>query len=101
MNRYEVAIVGSGFSGLTSAHYLKEKGIEDICIFEKNSSLGGVWSHGGVGSYPGAACDVQSYTYLPFLDDTGFIPSKRYVSQHEIADYAEMLADHFDIRKHI
>ena len=80
MNRYEVAIVGSGFSGLTSAHYLKEKGIEDICIFEKNSSLGGVWSHGGVGSYPGAACDVQSYTYLPFLDDTGFIPSKRYVS---------------------
>ena len=101
MNRYEVAIVGSGFSGLTSAHYLKENGIEDICIFEKNSSLGGVWSHGGVGSYPGAACDVQSYTYLPFLDDTGFIPSKRYVSQHEIADYAEMLADHFDIRKHI
>ena len=101
MNRYEVAIVGSGFSGLTSAHYLKEKGIEDICIFEKNNSLGGVWSHGGVGSYPGAACDVQSYTYLPFLDDTGFIPSKRYVSQHEIADYAEMLADHFNIRKHI
>ena len=41
MNRYEVAIVGSGFSGLTSAHYLKENGIEDICIFEKNSSLGG------------------------------------------------------------
>ena len=23
------------------------------------------------------------------------------MSQHEIADYAEMLADHFDIRKHI
>ena len=101
MNRYEVAIVGSGFSGLTSAQFLKEKGIEDMCIFEKNRSLGGGWSHGGVGSYPGAACDVQSYTYLPFLDDTGFIPSKRYVSQHEIADYAEMLADHFDIRKHI
>ena len=37
----------------------------------------------------------------PFLDETGFIPSKRYVSQHEIAEYAEMLADHFDIRKHI
>ena len=101
MKKYEVVIVGSGFSGLTSAHYLKEEGIEEICIFEKNNSLGGVWSHGGVGSYPGAACDVQSYTYLPFLDETGFIPSKRYVSQIEIADYAEMLADHFDIRRHI
>src|SRR5210317_290707 len=101
MKKYEVLIVGSGFSGLTSAHYLKEEGIEEICILEKNNSLGGVWSHGGVGSYPGAACDVQSYTYLPFLDETGFIPSKRYVSQGEIADYAEMLADHFDIRRHI
>ena len=101
MNQYEVVIIGSGFSGLTCAHYLREEGIENICILEKNKSLGGVWSHGGVGSYPGAACDVQSYTYLPFLDETGFIPSKRYVSQTEIADYAELLVDHFDIRKHI
>jgi cation diffusion facilitator CzcD-associated flavoprotein CzcO len=101
MKQYEVVIIGSGFSGLTCAHYLREEGIENICILEKNKSLGGVWSHGGVGSYPGAACDVQSYTYLPFLDETGFIPSKRYVSQTEIADYAELLVDHFDIRKHI
>ena len=35
------------------------------------------------------------------MDETGFIPSKRYVSQTEIADYAELLADHFDIRRHI
>ncbi len=66
MSTFEVVIVGSGFSGLTSAHFLKNEGIENVCILEKNSSLGGVWSHGGVGSYPGAACDVQSYTYLPF-----------------------------------
>ncbi len=101
MNKYDVVVIGSGFSGLTCGHFLKEEGVENFCILEKNSSLGGVWSHGGVGSYPGAACDVQSYTYLPFLDETGFIPSKRYVSQTEIADYAELLADHFDLRKHI
>ena len=64
-------------------------GVEKFCIIEMNTNLGGVWSHGGVGSYPGAACDVPSYTYLPFLDRTGFIPSKKYVSQSEIADYAE------------
>ena len=101
MNKFDVVIIGSGFSGLTCGHFLKKEGVENFCIIEKNSSLGGVWSHGGVGSYPGAACDVQSYTYLPFLDETGFIPSKRYVSQAEIADYAELLADHFDLRKHI
>ena len=101
MKDFEVVVIGSGFSGLTCGHFLKEEGIENFCILEKNKSLGGVWSHGGVGSYPGAACDVQSYTYLPFLDETGFIPSKRYVSQTEIADYAELLADHFDLSKHI
>ena len=101
MEKLDVVIIGSGFSGLTCGHFLKEEGIDNFHILEKNKSLGGVWSHGGVGSYPGAACDVQSYTYLPFLDETGFIPSKRYVSQTEIADYAELLADHFDLRKHI
>ena len=100
-DRFDVVIVGCGFSGLLCGHYLREAGIEDVCIFEMNSSLGGVWSHGGVGSYPGAACDVPSYTYLPFLDRTGFIPSKKYVNQSEIADYAEMLADYCGIRENV
>ena len=98
MEHYDVVVVGCGFSGLLCSNYLKEAGVENVRVFEMNDSLGGVWSHGGVGSYPGAACDVPSYTYLPFLDRTGFIPSKKYVNQSEIADYAEMLADHCGIR---
>ncbi len=101
MEHYDVVVVGCGFSGLLCSHYLKESGVDNVRVFEMNSSLGGVWSHGGVGSYPGAACDVPSYTYLPFLDQTGFIPSKKYVSQSEISDYAEMLADHCGIREKI
>ena len=101
MDKYEVAIIGCGFSGLLCANYLREAGVENFCIIEMNTNLGGVWSHGGVGSYPGAACDVPSYTYLPFLDRTGFIPSKKYVSQSEIADYAEMLADYCQVRDKI
>ena len=101
MDKYDVAIIGCGFSGLLCANYLREAGVENFCIIEMNTNLGGVWSHGGVGSYPGAACDVPSYTYLPFLDRTGFIPSKKYVSQREIADYAEMLADHCQVREKI
>ena len=99
--RFEVVIVGAGFSGLLCATYLSEAGVTDVRIFEMTPSVGGVWSKEGVGSYPGAACDVPSYAYLPFLDRTGFIPSKKYVSQPEISAYAEMMTDHVGIRDKI
>lgn len=95
---FEIVIIGAGFSGLLAGHYFKEAGFDSIRLFEKSPSVGGVWAHGGVGGYPGAACDVPAYTYLPFLDRTGFIPSKKYVSQAEIADYAELLTDHCGLR---
>ena len=98
---FDVVVIGTGFSGLLCAAYLKEADITDIRIFEMTSSVGGVWSNGGVGSYPGAACDIQAYTYLPFLDRTGFIPSKKYVSQAEISNYAEMLTDYIGVRDKI
>ena len=66
-------------------------------LFDMTPSVGGVWSHGGVGAYPGAACDVPAYVYLPFLDRTGYIPSRKYVSQQEIANYAEVMTDHCGI----
>jgi cation diffusion facilitator CzcD-associated flavoprotein CzcO len=98
---FDVVIIGSGFSGLLCASYLMEAGFDNIRLFEMNPSVGGVWSSKGVGAYPGAACDVQAYTYLPFLDRTGFIPSKKYVSQAEISEYAEMLTDHIGARSKI
>lgn len=98
---FDAVIVGAGFSGLLCASYLSEAGIDNVRILEMNPGVGGVWSHGGVGAYPGAACDVPSYLYLPFLDRTGFIPSKKYVSQPEIASYAEMLTDHLNLRDKI
>ena len=101
LEHFDVVIVGTGFSGLLCTIYLKEAGIENVRVFEMMESVGGVWCYGGVGGYPGAACDVPAYTYLPFLDRTGFIPSKKYVSQHEIASYAEMLTDHGGIRDKI
>jgi len=98
---FEVVIVGAGFSGLLCTSYLHEVGIDNVRLFEMTPSVGGVWSHGGVGAYPGAACDVPAYVYLPFLDRTGFVPSRKYVSQQEIADYAEMMTDHMGIRDRI
>ena len=75
---FEVVIVGAGFSGLLCTNYLKKAGVNSIRVFEMTPSVGGVWANGGVGSYPGAACDVPSYAYLPLLDQTRFIPTKKY-----------------------
>ena len=100
-NTHEVVIVGGGFSGLLCGYFLKEAGVEDFSILEMGSSLGGVWQKGGVGGYPGAACDVPSYAYLPFLDRIGFIPSKKYVSQQEIAEYTDRLVDYCGLQPHI
>jgi cation diffusion facilitator CzcD-associated flavoprotein CzcO len=100
-SHFDVVIIGSGFSGLLCAIQLKDAGIENVKIFEMTPSVGGVWSDGGVGAYPGAACDVPAYTYLPLLDRTGFIPSKKYVSQSEIAGYAELLIEQEGIGEYI
>ena len=97
LEHHEVVIVGTGFSGLLTNIYLKDAGITDIINFEKTPSVGGVWSSKGVGGYPGAACDVPSYTYLPMLDRTGFIPSKKYVSQNEISKYCNLLVTQCEI----
>jgi cation diffusion facilitator CzcD-associated flavoprotein CzcO len=100
-DHFSVVVIGSGFSGLLCTTYLKDAGVESVRVFEMTPAVGGVWSKGGVGAYPGAACDVPAYTYLPFLDRTGFVPSKKYVSQPEISGYAELLTDHAGIRDHI
>ena len=73
--KFDVAIIGCGFSGMLCANFLREAGIDNFCILEMGAGLGG-YGVMAVGGYPGAACDVPSYTYLPFLDQTGFIPSK-------------------------
>ena len=98
LGTFDVVIVGAGFSGLLCAGYLREAGVANIQIFEMTSSVGGVWAKDGVGSYPGAACDVPSYAYLPLLDQTGFIPTKKYVTQPEISAYAESMTDYLGVR---
>ncbi len=89
-----VVIVGGGFAGMLTAIDLARHGITDVRIVEKAGDFGGTWYWN---RYPGCMCDVESYTYLPLLEETGFMPSERYASATEIFEYSKLLARTFDL----
>lgn len=93
----QVAILGSGFSGLAIAAELKKVGIEDFVILERAATLGGTWRDN---HYPGCACDVPAHLY-----SFSFAPrpdwSRSYAPQAEIRAYLERCADDLDLRRHI
>ena len=67
----EFAIIGGGFGGLLMGARLREAGYTDLRIVEKAGDVGGTWYWN---RYPGAMCDVESYVYLPLLEELGYIP---------------------------
>jgi cation diffusion facilitator CzcD-associated flavoprotein CzcO len=89
-----VVIVGGGFAGILTAIDLGKHGITDVRIIEKAGDFGGTWYWN---RYPGCMCDVESYTYLPLLEKTGFMPSERYASAPEIFEYSKLLGRTFDL----
>jgi len=90
----EVAIVGGGFGGLLTAAQLREAGIDDIRIIEAGSDVGGAWYWN---RYPGAACDVESYIYMPLLEETGYIPVERYSKAAEIRAHCQRIAEKYEL----
>ena len=71
----EVLFIGGGFSALLTSARLRERGLESIRIVERGSDVGGTWYWN---RYPGAACDVVSYDYLPLLDELDYVPVNHY-----------------------
>jgi cation diffusion facilitator CzcD-associated flavoprotein CzcO len=92
-----VVVVGGGFAGMLTAIDLTRHGITDFRIVEKAGDFGGTWYWN---RYPGCMCDVESYTYLPLLEETGFMPSERYAAATEIFEYCKVLARTFDLYPH-
>jgi len=90
----EVIVVGGGFGGLLSAARLRQAGLKNIRIIEKGGDFGGTWYWN---RYPGAACDIESYIYLPLLEETGFIPASKYTPAREILAHCKTIGNHFDL----
>jgi cyclohexanone monooxygenase len=90
----DVLVVGGGFGGLLVAAQLRQGGVRTVRIVEAGSDVGGTWYWN---RYPGAACDVESYIYLPLLEETGYMPVERYSKAAEIRAHAQRIARHFGL----
>jgi cyclohexanone monooxygenase len=92
----DAVIIGAGFGGLLAAARLQETGITSFRIIEKGGDVGGTWYWN---RYPGAQCDIESYVYLPLLEETGYMPKEKYSFQPEIYEHAQRIAKHFALYK--
>jgi cation diffusion facilitator CzcD-associated flavoprotein CzcO len=84
-----VVFIGGGFAGLVNGARLKEAGVTDIRIIDKAGDFGGTWYWN---RYPGVQCDTASLIYLPLLEETGYMPTERYVHGPEILGHCQRIA---------
>jgi cation diffusion facilitator CzcD-associated flavoprotein CzcO len=94
----EVLIIGGGFGGLLAGARLREAGVESIRIVEKGGDFGGTWYWN---RYPGAQCDIESYIYLPLLEETGYVPKEKYSFAPEILAHSRRIAEKFDLYRDV
>jgi len=90
----DVAIVGAGFGGLLTGARLRELGVESVRLIDKAADVGGTWYWN---RYPGIACDVESYVYIPLLEELGYIPAEKYAKGPEIFAHCRRIAEHYDL----
>src|SRR5690348_16959753 len=92
----DVVILGGGMAGILAGAELRTAGIERIRVIDKAGGMGGTWYWN---RYPGVMCDVESYIYLPMLEQLGYIPRDRYASGEEIRLHLQAIADRFELTK--
>jgi cation diffusion facilitator CzcD-associated flavoprotein CzcO len=92
---FDALVLGAGFGGVGAAIKLKQEGISNFVVLEKDDEIGGTWYKN---TYPGAACDVPSHFYC-----YSFNPnpqwSRKFAPQKEILQYINDTADKFDVRR--
>jgi cation diffusion facilitator CzcD-associated flavoprotein CzcO len=96
-NHTQIAIVGSGFSGMGAAIRLREHGFNDFVIFERANDVGGTWRDN---TYPGCACDVESVLYsYSFAQNPSW--SRSFSPQPEIQRYLQRIYQDSELAPHM
>ncbi len=93
----EILVVGAGFAGLLLWYKLSKAGFTNVRFCEKGGDVGGTWYWN---RYPGIACDVESYSYFPLLEEMGYFPTMKFASGFEIFEYCQKLATKFGFYDH-
>jgi cation diffusion facilitator CzcD-associated flavoprotein CzcO len=93
-DRVDAVVIGGGFGGLVAGARLREAGLERIRVIEKAGDFGGTWYWN---RYPGIHCDIESYVYLPLLEEVGYVPQWKYSPGEEIRQHAMAIGRHFDL----
>jgi cyclohexanone monooxygenase len=71
----DVVVIGGGFGGLLAGARPQEPGVKSVRIIEAGGGFGGTWYWN---RYPGAQCDIESYCYLPLVEELGYMPKEKY-----------------------
>ena len=88
----DVVIVGGGIAGVLVGANLRKAGVERIRVVDQAGGIGGTWYWN---RYPGVMCDVESYMYIPMLEEFDYIPTRRYASGEEIRGHLQKIADRY------
>ncbi|MFJ8476765.1 neopentalenolactone/pentalenolactone D synthase [Kitasatospora sp. NPDC094011] len=91
----DVAVVGAGIGGLLVGARLRQScGFERIRLIDEAGDVGGTWYWN---RFPGLKCDVESYVYMPLLEELGTVPTEKYVTGTEIFAHLQDIARHYDL----
>ncbi|MBV1906988.1 MAG: NAD(P)/FAD-dependent oxidoreductase [Pseudomonadales bacterium] len=93
----DILVVGAGFAGLLLWYKLQEAGFTNVRFCEKGGDVGGTWYWN---RYPGIACDVEAYSYLPLLEEMGYVPTMKFAGGFEIMEYCQSMAEKFKFYDH-
>jgi cyclohexanone monooxygenase len=93
----DILVVGAGFAGLLLWYKLQREGFLDVRFCEKGGDVGGTWYWN---RYPGIACDVESYSYFPLLEEMEYFPTMKFASGFEIFEYCQKMAEKFSFYDH-
>jgi cation diffusion facilitator CzcD-associated flavoprotein CzcO len=98
--RFDVLVIGAGFSGLYALHRLRQLGLRTR-VLEMAENVGGTWLYN---RYPGARCDIESIEYsYSFSDEIQqeWVWTETMPAQPEIEAYLNFVADRLDLRRDI
>src|SRR5439155_3885272 len=94
---FRIGILGAGFGGLGMAIRLKQAGIDDFVVWERDTEVGGTW---WANTHPGCQCDIPSHLYsFSFAPNPEW--SRTYPLQPELRSYLRDCTERYGVRDHI